>query len=109
MANHGFSGHRERGLDEVKEQNLVTRNQSKSRRTSTRAISRNGKRHTWKKSRHAVKHDGSLRNAAAPLVKLKAGAAYNLIIYEDVDFIGAGSQRVGTQIVNVLTAIDPEG
>ena len=25
MANHGFSGHRERGLDEVKEQKLVIR------------------------------------------------------------------------------------
>jgi hypothetical protein len=25
VANHGFSGHRERGLDEVKEQNLVIR------------------------------------------------------------------------------------
>jgi molybdopterin-binding protein len=37
VANHGFSGHRERGLDEVKEQNLVIRSQSKSRRT--RAIS----------------------------------------------------------------------
>jgi hypothetical protein len=39
--NHGFSGHRERGLDEVKEQNLVIRSQSKSRHTSTRAISKN--------------------------------------------------------------------
>src|SRR5436190_567353 len=41
MANHGFSGHRERGLDEVKEHNLVIRSQSKSRRTSTRTISEN--------------------------------------------------------------------
>jgi hypothetical protein len=38
VANHGFSGYRERGLDEVKEQNLVIRSQSKSKRTSTRAI-----------------------------------------------------------------------
>jgi len=37
VANHGFSGHRERGLDEVKEHNLVIRSQSKSRRTSTTA------------------------------------------------------------------------
>src|SRR5438046_6828700 len=40
MANHGFSGHRERGLDEVKEHNLVIRSQSKSRRTSTRRFQR---------------------------------------------------------------------
>lgn len=31
MANHGFSGHRERRLDEVKEQNLVIRSQKRNR------------------------------------------------------------------------------
>src|SRR4029077_18980272 len=43
VANHGFSEHRERGLDEVKEQNLVIRSQSKSKRTITNAISKSGK------------------------------------------------------------------
>jgi hypothetical protein len=42
VANHGFSEHGELELDEVKEQNLVIRSQSKSRRTSTRASSKNG-------------------------------------------------------------------
>jgi hypothetical protein len=34
VANHSFSRHREGGLDEVKEQNLVIRSQSKSKRTT---------------------------------------------------------------------------
>ena len=42
MANHGFSGHRKRGPDELKEHNLVIRSQSKSRRKSTRASSGSG-------------------------------------------------------------------
>jgi hypothetical protein len=47
VANHGFSGHRERGLDEVKEQNLVIRSQSKSKRTTTKAISKSGKAYSF--------------------------------------------------------------
>lgn len=42
------------------------------------------------------------------LSKLEGGAADNLTVDADIDFIGADSQGAGTQIVYILTAISPE-
>ena len=44
----------------------------------------------------------------ACLSQREGGAAYNLTVDEHSHFIGAGSQRTGTQIVNILTASNPE-
>jgi len=49
-----------------------------------------------------------VRLNCAWLSQREEGAAYNLIVDEDVHFICADSQRARTQIVNVLATIDPE-
>ena len=45
---------------------------------------------------------------AKGLSQRKDCGAYNLTVDENVHFICTGSQRARTQIVNVLTAINPE-
>ena len=42
------------------------------------------------------------------LLQLENTATYNLVVDVDVDAIGADSKRAGVQVVDVLTAIDPE-
>ena len=42
------------------------------------------------------------------LSQREGGAAYNLSVDDDIHAIGADSERAGTQIVYVLTTINPE-
>jgi len=42
------------------------------------------------------------------LLELKGGVAYNCGVDQDINAISAGSEPAGTEIVNILAAINPE-
>src|SRR6266478_6436921 len=78
------------------------------------------RRHTsaWpvlrKRAATRLKRDGSLQIAVAcgatakGLSQCERGAAYNLVVDDDVHAIGADPECTRAQIVYVLTAINPE-